>query len=177
VALQRKEVAHLIQCGALDGLGESRVALLSQAEEIERAGSALQMTLFDHEAFAGTPESLAQRLDWEKQLLGYPVSVLAEPLKPVADRLPEYVPLRNLPETGGRPVTVTGVRLPGWTGGEGFYLWDGKTWVIVKAGESQRSLQSWTPVLLRGHWTSDEWGASWLQVTDIRDISDYEITE
>jgi DNA polymerase-3 subunit alpha len=172
VALQRKEVAHLIQCGALDGLGESRVALLAQAEEIERAGSALQMTLFDQEAFAGMPESLAQRLDWEKKLLGYPVSVLMEPLKLVADRLPEYVPLRNLPETGGQPVTVAGVRLPGWTGGEGFYLWDGKMWVIAKASESQRSPKSWTPVLLRGHWTSDEWGTSWLQATNMRDISD-----
>ena len=170
VALQRKEVVHLIQCGALDGLGESWTALLAQAEEIERAGSALQMTMFDQEVFAGTPESLARRLDWEKQLLGYPVSVLAAPLKPVADRLPECVPLCSLPETGGRPVTVAGVRLPGGTGGEGFYLWDGETWIIAKSRESQRSPEPWTPVLSRGHWIGDEWGTSWLQVTEVYEV-------
>ncbi|MFN2273119.1 MAG: DNA polymerase III subunit alpha [Anaerolineae bacterium] len=167
VALQRKEVAHLIQCGALDGLGESRAALLAEAEEIERAGSALQMALFDGEALAGVqvaPESLAQRLDWEKRLLGYPVSALAEPLKLVIGRMPECVPLRSLPETGGQPVTVAGVRLPGWTGGEGFYLWDGQTWVIAKAGNMPTLPASWVPVLLRGRWTADEWGASWFQV-------------
>jgi DNA polymerase III alpha subunit len=166
-ALQRKEVAHLIQCGALDGLGESRAALLAEAEEIERAGSALQMALFDEEALAGVqiaPESLAQRLDWEKRLLGYPVSALAEPLKLVMARLPECVPLRSLPETDGRPVTVAGVRLPGWTGGEGFYLWDGQTWVIAKARDVPKLPASWVPVLLRGRWTVDEWGTSWLQV-------------
>jgi hypothetical protein len=32
---------HLIQCGALDGLGKSRVALLAEAEEINRAGSVI----------------------------------------------------------------------------------------------------------------------------------------
>lgn len=172
VALQRKEVTHLIQCGALDGLDGSRAGLLSQAEEIERAGSALQMTLFDQEAFAGTPESLAQRLDWEKQLLGYPVSILAEPLKLVADRLPECAPLHSLPETGGRPVMVAGVRLPGWTGGEGFYLWDGETWIVAKARELQRSPRSWMPVLLRGRWIGDEWGTSWLRVVEIHSVSE-----
>jgi DNA polymerase-3 subunit alpha len=173
VALQRKEVAHLVRCGALDGLGESRAALQSQAEEIERAGSALQMTMFGEGAFSDAqvvPESLAQRLDWEKRLLGYPIGVLAEPLKPVADRLPECVPLRRLPETHGQPVRVAGVRLPGWTGGEGFHLWDGETWVIAKARELHRSPKPWTPVFLRGRWISDGWGASWLQVAEVCEV-------
>ena len=47
------------------------------------------------------PESLDQRLVWENHLLGYPVSALKEPLKLVADRLPEHVPLRRLPEVIG----------------------------------------------------------------------------
>jgi DNA polymerase-3 subunit alpha len=173
VALQRKEVAHLVQCGALDGLGESRAALLAEAEEIERAGSALQMALFGEETFAGArvaSESLAQRLAWEKRLLGYPVSVLEKPLALVSDRLPEHVPLRSLPETGGRPVTVAGVRLPGWTGGEGYHLWDGETWVIARTAESQRAPASWTPVVLQGRWIGDEWGTSWLQVAKAYEV-------
>ena len=125
------------------------------------------MTLFGEEVLAGAqvqPESLAQRLDWEKLLLGYPVSALAEPLKLVMDRLPECVPLRSLPETGGQSVVVAGVRLPGWTGGEGFYLWDGQTWVIAKARDVPKLPAPWVPMLLRGRWVVDEWGTSWLQV-------------
>ena len=37
------------------------------------------------------PESLGQHLAWERHLLGYPVSALKEPLKPVADQLPEVI--------------------------------------------------------------------------------------
>ncbi|MDQ1300904.1 MAG: polymerase subunit alpha, partial [Chloroflexota bacterium] len=32
VELQAKELMHLIQCGALDGLGASRAAMLQEAE-------------------------------------------------------------------------------------------------------------------------------------------------
>jgi DNA polymerase-3 subunit alpha len=171
VPLQRKEVVHLVQCGALDGMGESRAALLAKAEEVERAGSALQMALFGEKALgqpAVEPESLAQRLTWERHLLGYPVSVLEQPLKPVADCLPAHTPLRDLPETGGRAVTVAGVRLPGWTGGEGFHLWDGATWIIVKGME--KLPPSWEPLLLRGRWVSDEWSISWLRVAEMRAV-------
>ncbi|MCP4685767.1 MAG: DNA polymerase III subunit alpha [bacterium] len=167
VSLQTKEVAHLAQCGALDGLGESRAALLAEAEEVGRAGSALQMSLFEGGGWDGVkvaPESLEQRLGWERALLGYPVSGLQEPLKGVADRLPEYVPLRRLPELSGRLVTVAGVRLPGWTGGEGFFLWDGETWVIAKVGEARKTPAPWEPVVLRGRWVRDEWWTCWLQM-------------
>jgi DNA-directed DNA polymerase III PolC len=172
VDLQTKEVTHLIRCGALDGLGESRAALLAEAVEVERAGSALQMSLFGKETM-GQPavesESLAQRLTWERRLLGYPVSGLREPLKLVTEPLPEHVPLHGLPKKGGRTVTAAGVRLPGWTGGEGFYLWDGATWVIVKGLEKLPA--SWEPLLLRGRWIVDEWGMGWLQAASARVVT------
>ena len=74
VPLQHKELVHLVQCGALDGLGVSRAALLAEAIEAERAGSALQMA-FDLGRQEVEPEPPAQRLAWEQQLLGQPVSV------------------------------------------------------------------------------------------------------
>ncbi len=40
----------------------------------------------------------------------------------MAERLPARVPLRDLVEIYSRLVTVVGVRLLGWTGGEGFHL-------------------------------------------------------
>jgi hypothetical protein len=43
VELQKKEITHLIQCGALDGLGDSRAALLAEAADVARAGSAHQL--------------------------------------------------------------------------------------------------------------------------------------
>ena len=111
------------------------------------------------------PESAAQRLAWEHHVLGQPVSV--HPLEVVADQLPETAPLRRLPELAGGRATVTGVRLPGWTGGKGFFLSDGETFIEVRGGESPRS---WQPVLLRGRWRSDKWGAGWLQVEEITRI-------
>jgi DNA polymerase III alpha subunit len=144
VSLQSKEAQHLIQCGALDGLGESRAALLAEAEEIRRAGSALQMALFARTDVL--PEPAAQRLAWEHYILGQPISV--HPLEVVAGRLPECLPLRRLPELSGRRVTVAGVRLPGspaldtagasGTGGQGFFLGDGDAFVGVRGSEPPR---------------------------------------
>jgi len=165
VVLQPKEATHLIQCGALDGLGESRAALLAEAGEIARAGSATQMAF----AFARPevpPESPAQRLAWERHVLGQPVSV--HPLALVAGRLPDHVPLRRLEASAGRLVSVAGVRLPGWTGGRGFFLGDGETFVVARGTEP--SPPPWRPLLLRGRWRGDEWGTRWLQVEEIEDV-------
>ena len=169
VPLQSKEVSHLIQCGALDGLGASRAALLVEAGEVGRAGSARQMS-FSFGRPAVPPEPLAQRLAWERHLLRHPVSALREPLALVAQRLPAHVPLSELPGARAREVTVAGVRLPGWTGGQGFHLWDGHTWVMAKTGGAQRAPAPWEPLLLRGRWTGDEWGNHWLQVAEMRPI-------
>jgi len=171
VPLQRKEPANLIRCGALDGLGDSRAALLAESREMQSAGSALQLPLaFDHPKVRA--ESVAQRLDWERQVLGYPVSGLRHPLELVEERLADRVSLRQLPDTEGRAVTVAGVRLPGWTGGRGFYLWDGETWVIARGSKSLKAPPPWEPVVLHGRWTGDEWGFSWLQVQSVRSLKD-----
>jgi DNA-directed DNA polymerase III PolC len=170
VPLQQKEVAHLVQCGALDGLGESRAALLAEAAEIEKAGSALQMTF----AFAQPEieaEPATQRLAWEQHLLGQPVSV--HPLE-VADLAavdrPEPLPLRRLAEMPGQRVTVAGVRLPGWSGGQGFYLGDGETFVVARTDPARPAPAPWRPVVVRGRWLDDEWRGSWLQVEEMERI-------
>jgi len=166
VSLQSKELDHLIQCGALDGLGESRMAMLAESRSMQSSGHALQLS-FDLGLSQGDVESWAQSLAWERQVLGYPVSGFREPLKLITERLPEYEGLSQLPETHQRLVNTAGVRLPGWTGGKGFYLWDGKTWVIVRGGESLRAPPVWEPVLLHGRWMARPWELSWFQAQDL----------
>jgi DNA-directed DNA polymerase III PolC len=179
VELQPREVVHLIQCGAADGLGDpavtgtwSRAAMLAEVEGIRRAGSALQMAF----SFAGPqvpPETPAQRLAWEQHLLGLPISV--HPLALVADRLPAHLALRRLPEVPGQPVIVAGVRLPGWTGGPGFFLGDGDTFVIVKGGKGTQAPPTWRPLLLRGRWTGDGYGTFWFQAEQISEIEPWKL--
>jgi DNA-directed DNA polymerase III PolC len=167
VPLQHKEIVHLIQCGALDGLGDSRNAMLAEAKDVLQAGSALQM------AFSfGRPqierESPAQRLAWEKHLLGRPVSV--HPIKVEVDALSAHLSLHQLDDHPGKRVTVAGVRLPGWTGGRGFYLDDGERYIVAKTGPSHRSPPAWQPVLVNGRWLGDEWGMFRLHVDGIKEI-------
>ena len=52
MALQPKEIAHLIQCGALDGIGESRAAMLSEAADIQRAGgeTSFRLSAYRHDS-------------------------------------------------------------------------------------------------------------------------------
>jgi DNA polymerase-3 subunit alpha len=169
VALLPREITHLIQCGALDELGESRAALLAAAAAFGRSGSPQQLAL----PF-GRPdvpsESPAQRLAWEQFVLGQPVSV--HPLELVSGRLPEHVSLAQLPDLAGQTVRVAGVRLPGWTGGQGFYLGDEQTFVMAKAAGSSKVPPPWQPWLLRGHWLSDEFGTGWLQVDEMKPVQE-----
>ena len=161
VELQAKEVTHLIQGGALDGLGDSRAALLAELAGLGAAGSALQLALpFDRPATAS--ETVAQRFSWERFGLGLPVSVT--PLATITQPPPNATPLARLPELAGRAVTVLGYRLPGWTGGAGFYLGDGQTFVLARGSESLKSPPAWQPVVIRGRWRSDAFGTAWLQV-------------
>ena len=64
VPLQRKELAHLTQCGALDGLGESRAALLAEGRDLGRSDSALQLS-FEFDRLPIEAETMAQRAEWE----------------------------------------------------------------------------------------------------------------
>ncbi|HSG17746.1 MAG TPA: DNA polymerase III subunit alpha, partial [Anaerolineae bacterium] len=166
VPLQGKELRHLVQCGALDDLGENRAALLAEAELVNRAGSARQMT-FDFTRAEVEPESAADRLEWERRLLGQPISV--HPLDLVSNP-PEVTPLAQLASTDQRRsrelLTVAGARLPGWTGGPGFFLGDGRSFIIVRGDDGLQKPEPWLPLWLRGRWLVDEWGSGWLQIEE-----------
>jgi DNA polymerase III subunit alpha len=164
VPLQAKEMLHLIQCGGLDGLGESRAALLAEAQTIGRSGSARQMA-FAFAAPAVEPESAAQRLAWEERLLGQPVTT--SPLALLAGQLPPVKSLAEAARAPGRAVQVAGMRLPGRPGGEGFFFSDDRTYVTVKGIRSPRA---WQPLLLHGRWLLDEWGSGWFQAEEVRPV-------
>lgn len=168
VDLRPKEIDHLIRCGALDGLAASRAALLAEAGQINR-GSADQMA-FDFAAPDVPPETLRQRWDWEAEVLGLPVSAFADPLALVREGLPPHTPLAALADSRGRPTTAAGVRLPGWTGGPGFFMSDGRTFVIVRADKAVKHPASWQPLLVKGRWVGDGWGSFWLHADQISPI-------
>ena len=164
VALRPKEIEHLIRSGALDGLAPSRASLLAEALDYQH-GAASQMA-FDFGRPAVPAETLRQRWDWEDELLGLPVSALADPLALVRDRLPPHTPLAELPALPGRLLWTAGVRLPGWTGGPGFFLGDGATFVIARGDKTLKSPPPWQPLLVQGRWLDDGWGSGWLQVEE-----------
>jgi DNA polymerase III alpha subunit len=165
VPLQSKELRHLVLCGALDGLGENRAALLAEAELVGLSGSARQMS-FNFAQAPVVPESAADRFEWERRLLGQPVSV--HPLDLVSN-LPKVTPLADVARRrSGQLLTVAGTRLPGWTGGPGFFLGDGRKFVIVQGDERLEKPEPWLPLLLRGRWRIDEWGSGWLQAEELR---------
>jgi len=157
--LQTKEVMHLVQCGALDGLGESRAAMLAEAEGVARAGSAAQMAFDFVGETAVSAESLSDRLAWETHILGWPVS--ANPVELVKDETADDAPLRYLPRLLNQQTTIAGVRLPGWTGGSGFFVADGNDFVIARLDKRVQigsKIRSWQPMRLSGFWRQDEWG-------------------
>ncbi len=163
VPLQPKEITHLIQCGALDGLGSHRAELLAEAEAIVRSGSALQLA-FDFAQPATAPESALQRLEWERRLLGQPVSV--HPLDVLEPLPPGLTPLIDLPSQPGRRLRVAAARLPGWTGGKGYFVGDRSTFVVAIPDPGLPAPRAWESLLLEGRWLEDEWGMGWLQVVD-----------
>jgi hypothetical protein len=156
---------HLIQCGALDGLGASRAALLAAAENVRRAG--VQQIAFSFMAATmPPPEDAATRLAWEQHLLGMPVSVhpLALATPAGATTLSATTPLAQAAQTPGKPVRVAGVRLPGWTGGKGFFLDDGAHFVIAVPPKGVANPPVWQPLIAHGRWRRDEWGGGWLEM-------------
>jgi len=159
VDLQRKELTHLIQCGALDGLGESRAALLDEAEA---HGTARLQLAFAFDDAPVDAESPATRLQWERQLLGQPVSV--HPLATVVACPAHACSLQEAVEQRGQRLQIAATRLPGWTGGKGYFVDDGAQYVVAIGPERGTKPKLWVPLLLTGRWLVDEWGGGWLQV-------------
>ncbi|MBX3012873.1 MAG: DNA polymerase III subunit alpha [Caldilineaceae bacterium] len=159
VALQQKELIHLIQGGALDGLGESRMALLEAAQVKRQTASAWQLT-FAFSAPATPAESPAQRLQWERQVLGLPVSVHPVDL---IDATTHASTLTQASDHPGRRMRLAVTRLPGWTGGKGFFVSDGTTYAVAIPTSKLPAPRPWVPLLLTGRWVVDEWGGGTLQ--------------
>ncbi len=161
VTLQRREIENLIRCGALDGLGESRSAMLAQ---LPRGKTAAMQLAFDFYSPAADPETAAQRLAWETRILGLPMG--QHPLSLVQDALPAgIVPLKNIRQQRGRRLRTAGVRLPGWTGDGGYFLSDDSDYVMaVPADEAMPLPPLWQPIIVTGRWLTDDWGRAWLDV-------------
>ena len=153
-SLQAKELQHLVQCGALDGLGVSRSALLADAAHAGQGGRAQMSFVFSGETVA--PESGAQRLAWETQVLGMPVSV--SPLALVQKPAATITVAAAAAQKPGVPITVLGVRLPGWTGGAGFFLGDERSYVVALTSRGVPVPTTWQAVQVTGRWVVDEWG-------------------
>ena len=163
IPLQEKELKHLLQCGALDGLGESRLGMLAQADRFKRAGSYRQLAFdFDFQA-AFEPDTVRDRFEWEKTILDMPIS--CHPLDLVQTSLPG-IPLRQLANFRSQKITIRGTRLPGWTGGPGFYFGDGDDFVVVVFDQERRdnpTIKQWLPYQFTGYWREDDWGGGWFQ--------------
>ena len=163
VELQNKELTHLIQCGALDGLGESRTALLAAAQGKPNSANTWQMAfLFDEPTV--TPETDAQRLQWERQVLGQPVSV--HPVAIMGNAAKGCSTLAQAAAQPGRRLRLAVTRLPGWTGGKGFFISDGTTYMVAIPAGRLPTPRPWTPIVLTGRWMLDEWGGDWVQVEE-----------
>lgn len=168
-SLREAEVEALIQCGALDGLGESRAALLDEARLVLRGGSSRQMAFDFAVAAPVAPETVADRLAWEMHVLGQPVA--ADPLA-LCVPVPGATPLPDLPGTARQPAIVCAYRLPGWTGSSGLFFSDGDVFCSMhladKAAEARPSVPPWTPFRLTGRWLEDDWRGGWFQVEQMQ---------
>ena len=115
-------------------------------------------------------EPAEKRLTWEWKLLGQPVSV--HPLDMVAGHRDAWPTLGQVPLQPGTEVELLAVRLPGWTGGQGFFLGDRATFVMARSKEGQQQPRPWVPLQVRGLWLDDGWGACWLQVGSTEELED-----
>ncbi len=109
------EAEHLIQAGALDGLGKGRKALLAELNR-RPTGSPLQLALPLSWAEEPAEEdfTLVQKLAQEMAMLGWPVS--AHPLEPYATELAAegVVASTSLGARAGERVSAAGARLSLW---------------------------------------------------------------
>ncbi|MDF1513790.1 MAG: hypothetical protein P1S60_08280, partial [Anaerolineae bacterium] len=179
VPLREKEINYLVQCGALDGLGENRATMLHLAERIARSGSARQLA-FEFTEHGYAAHTLGQQLQWEKFTLGYPFQALNAIMKALYSS-PETpantYPLQLLPDHQGHNIHTYAARLPGRSGGGSIYLWDGSTWVLAKMQPNTGNPEVWSPLQITGRWSRDRWGMEWLQVETTNPVDDMLVLE
>ncbi|PON19446.1 hypothetical protein C2W62_02665 [Candidatus Entotheonella serta] len=146
VSLQAKEIEHLVKVGALHGLGLSRAALLDECEDITRSGSVMQLG-FAFERASIEAESAAQRLTWERDLLGLPIT--ETPLTTLGTPIDQLGSLADFRLQPGQLMSAAVYRVPGWTGGSGFFISDGRD-VIVARRQAGEPPPAWQPVVVQG---------------------------
>ncbi len=162
VALQSKEIVHLVQSGALDGLGTNRNSMLQQAQQHAPAGQlsfGFIDVVADESAESSLGESAEKRAQWETRLLGFPIS--QNPAQGKAQ------PIAEQPVSNGKSATICGMRLPSWRGG--FLLSDGSgiVEVMLPKGNRFQPPKRWSVATVSGFWRVDEVGTSWLEATNI----------
>ncbi len=169
VPLARKEWTHLVQCGALDGLGDSRAAMLAAASQVNGGGGGGQMA-FAFAADVVPAEDARRRLMWEQRLLGLPVSL--SPLATVDEKQRPSARLDDMLRRNGSEVDLAVVRLPGWTGGKGWYCADENAYEIAIPPRGQSNPRPWRPIRLQGRWIQDAWGDGWIQIEGWKSLDD-----
>ncbi len=98
--------------------------------------------------------------------MGWPVS--DNPLQLVAEQTKDDVPVSLISRLQNQKSTIAGVRLPGWTGGRGFYFSDGDAYVVVKTSKNlPKKIPLWEPLRLTGYWREDEWGNGWFDANQV----------
>lgn len=163
VEFHSPEIENLVRSGGCDGLAPHRSHALHQVASAMEAGSPRQHWLPSFERPEPASESDADRLRWEREILGMPVSVF--PHQVVRIDRSDQTPLRDLPKVGAGVHWILGSRLPGRTGGKGYYLFDGSDFILVRVDPESKGFRSrpksWDAVMLSGRWVQDRWGGSW----------------
>jgi hypothetical protein len=179
IPLREKEIKHLTQCGALDGLGDNRITMLHHVERIFRSGNARQL-VFDFTEHLYNPNTLRQQLEWEKYTCGYPFKALVAifaTARQSGDIPGTPLLLDEVSQYPGKSVSTLAARIPGRSGGGSIYLWDGNTWVLAKINKPLKAPVVWDPLRVRGRWSRDKWGMAWFQIEAIQSLGELLILE
>ena len=103
--------------------------------------------------------------------LGQPITI--HPLD-LVERAPAHViSIKQMMSEGftqNNSCSIMGVRLPGWTGGPGFFLGDQETYITVRGDKSEPTPVPWLPLLVYGRWRLDQWGVAWFQADSVTPI-------
>ena len=165
------EAVNLVKAGALDGLDSPRAMLmvLDQAKWRGRHSAQMGLTL-PTPAAAAAEQTLQDQADWQREVLGWPVSV--HPLQLLASELSMHAVTHSdqLPQAVGQEVALAGIRLSAhrfsssrqepmllvdMEDEKGMYqvLWSGQA-----LRQTDRTLSRSMPVLVRGRVRTDRQG-------------------